>query len=75
MTVNGGTTVSARGWADPADKIDDFDDAQPRPPDPPVALGNNVIFKVTTGHAVATKGWPASPAILSPEVALSEEPR
>ena len=48
VTVNGGTTVSARGWADPADKIDEFDDAQPRPPDPPVTLGNNVIFKVTT---------------------------
>jgi len=48
VTVNGGTTVSARGWADPTDAIDEFDDAQPRPPDMPVTLGNNVIFKVTT---------------------------
>ena len=48
VTVNGGTTVSARGWADPTDVIEEFNDHQPRPPDPPVTLGNNVIFKVTT---------------------------
>jgi hypothetical protein len=48
VTVNGGTTVTARGWVDPDDVVDESNDHEPRPPDPPATLGNNVIFKVTT---------------------------
>lgn len=53
VTVNGGTGVTLRALADPADaslgiseRLNEVNDFQPRPPETPVTFGNNLVVKV-----------------------------